>query len=99
MLRFLIRRLLLMIPLILGITFISFCAMSLVPGNFLTGLKLNPHISFAGTSFEVPTQLRAWETSEPRIAGVSAFRADGRKPGPSAVSRRKDSFIADCKAG
>ena len=45
MLRFLIRRLLLMIPLILGITFISFCAMSLVPGNFLTGLKMNPHIS------------------------------------------------------
>jgi peptide/nickel transport system permease protein len=45
MLRFLIRRLLLMIPLILGITFISFCAMSLVPGDFLTGLKLNPQIS------------------------------------------------------
>jgi peptide/nickel transport system permease protein len=45
MLRFLIRRLLLMIPLILGITFVSFCAMSLVPGNFLTGLKLNPQIS------------------------------------------------------
>src|SRR6516225_345931 len=34
-----------MIPLIIGITFISFCAMSLVPGNFLTGLKLNPQIS------------------------------------------------------
>jgi peptide/nickel transport system permease protein len=45
MLRFLIRRLLMMIPLILGITFISFLAMSLVPGNFLTGLKMNPHIS------------------------------------------------------
>jgi peptide/nickel transport system permease protein len=45
MLRFLVRRLLLMIPLILGITFISFCAMSLVPGDFLTGLKLNPQIS------------------------------------------------------
>jgi peptide/nickel transport system permease protein len=45
MIRFFIRRLILMIPLILGITFISFCAMSLVPGNFLTGLKLNPQIS------------------------------------------------------
>lgn len=45
MLRFLIRRLLLMIPLILGITFISFCAMSLVPGNFLTSLKMDPRIS------------------------------------------------------
>jgi len=45
MLRFLIRRLLLMIPLIVGITFISFCAMSLVPGNFLTSLRMDPHIS------------------------------------------------------
>jgi peptide/nickel transport system permease protein len=45
MTRFLIKRLFLMIPLILGITFISFCAMSLVPGNFLTGLRLNPQIS------------------------------------------------------
>lgn len=45
MLRFLIRRLLLMVPLILGITFISFCAMSLVPGNFLTSLKMDPRIS------------------------------------------------------
>jgi peptide/nickel transport system permease protein len=45
--RFLLKRLFLMIPLILGITFISFCAMSLVPGNFLSGLKLNPQISQA----------------------------------------------------
>ncbi|HKV55478.1 MAG TPA: ABC transporter permease [Candidatus Binataceae bacterium] len=45
MTRFLIKRLLLMIPLIVGITFISFCAMSLVPGNFLSGLAMNPQIS------------------------------------------------------
>src|SRR2546423_497517 len=45
MARFLIRRLLLMVPLIIGITFISFCAMSLVPGNFLTGLAMNPQVS------------------------------------------------------
>jgi peptide/nickel transport system permease protein len=45
MVRFLIKRLLLMIPLIIGITFISFAAMSLVPGNFLTGLAMNPQIS------------------------------------------------------
>jgi peptide/nickel transport system permease protein len=45
MTRFLLKRLFLMIPLILGITFISFCAMSLVPGNFLSGLTLNPQIS------------------------------------------------------
>ena len=43
--RFLIKRLLLMIPLVLGITFISFCAMSLVPGNFVSNLALDPHIS------------------------------------------------------
>lgn len=34
-----------MIPLIAGITFISFCAMSLVPGNFISGLAMNPQIS------------------------------------------------------
>jgi peptide/nickel transport system permease protein len=45
MTRFLVRRLINMIPLIIGITFISFVAMSLVPGNFLSALKLNPKIS------------------------------------------------------
>jgi peptide/nickel transport system permease protein len=44
MVRFLIRRLLLMIPLILGITFISFCAMALVPGNFVSNLAMDPRI-------------------------------------------------------
>jgi peptide/nickel transport system permease protein len=43
--RFLVRRLINMIPLIIGITFISFVAMSLVPGNFLSALKMNPKIS------------------------------------------------------
>lgn len=43
--RFLIRRLINMIPLIIGITFLSFLVMSLVPGNFLSTLKLNPRIS------------------------------------------------------
>ncbi|HUA35485.1 MAG TPA: ABC transporter permease [Candidatus Binataceae bacterium] len=43
--RFLIRRLLNMIPLMLGITFISFCAMSLVPGDFVSNLKMNPKIT------------------------------------------------------
>ena len=45
MARFLIKRLLNMIPLIIGITFLSFLVMSLVPGNFLSNLKLNPAIS------------------------------------------------------
>jgi peptide/nickel transport system permease protein len=43
--RFLIRRLINMIPLIIGITFLSFLVMSLVPGDFLSTLKLNPRIS------------------------------------------------------
>ena len=43
--RFLLKRLLLMIPLIVGITFISFAAMSLVPGNFVSSLALDPKIS------------------------------------------------------
>jgi peptide/nickel transport system permease protein len=33
-----------MIPLIVGITFISFCAMSLVPGNFVSSLAMDPRI-------------------------------------------------------
>ncbi|MGH7934955.1 MAG: ABC transporter permease [Candidatus Binataceae bacterium] len=45
MARFLIRRIINMIPLIIGITFLSFVVMSLVPGNFLSNLKLNPQIS------------------------------------------------------
>ncbi|HYB92443.1 MAG TPA: ABC transporter permease [Candidatus Binataceae bacterium] len=43
--RFLVKRILNMIPLIIGITFLSFLAMSLVPGDFLSSLKLNPKIS------------------------------------------------------
>src|SRR5579875_128896 len=45
MTRFLVRRLLNMIPLIIGITLISFLAMSLVPGDYLSNLKMNPKIS------------------------------------------------------
>src|SRR5262249_22699002 len=45
MTRFLAWRLLNMIPLIVGITFISFLAMSLVPGDYLSNLKMNPKIS------------------------------------------------------
>lgn len=45
MAKYLLKRLLNMIPLIVGITFLSFLVMSLVPGNFLSSLKLNPSIS------------------------------------------------------
>jgi len=45
MARFLVRRLINMIPLILGITFLSFLVMSLVPGDFLSQLRMNPAIS------------------------------------------------------
>jgi len=34
-----------MIPLLLGITFLSFLVMSMVPGDFLSSLKMNPSIS------------------------------------------------------
>jgi len=43
--RFLIRRLINMVPLLIGITFLSFLVMSLVPGDFFSSLKMNPQIS------------------------------------------------------
>jgi peptide/nickel transport system permease protein len=45
MLRFIIKRVLGMIPLILGVTFLSFLIMSLVPGNFFSSLKMDPSLS------------------------------------------------------
>ncbi len=45
MARFIIRRVLNMIPLIIGVTFLSFLVMALVPGDFLSNLKMNPSIS------------------------------------------------------
>jgi peptide/nickel transport system permease protein len=41
---FIIRRLLLMIPLVLGITVLSFFIMKLAPGDFLTQMSLNPQV-------------------------------------------------------
>ncbi len=43
--KFITKRLLMMIPVMLGITFISFVIISLAPGNILTSLKMNPYIS------------------------------------------------------
>lgn len=43
--RFLARRLINMIPILIGITLLSFLVMSLAPGDFLSTLKMNPHIS------------------------------------------------------
>src|SRR3974390_518959 len=45
MVRFLIRRLLLMIPLVIGITFITFCPRALGPGTFVSTLAMAPRIS------------------------------------------------------
>jgi peptide/nickel transport system permease protein len=45
MIRFLVKRLVNMVPLIIGITFLSFLVMSLVPGDFLSALKLDPRMS------------------------------------------------------
>ncbi len=43
--RFIVKRAINMIPLLIGITFISFLVMSMVPGDFLSNLKMNPSIS------------------------------------------------------
>jgi peptide/nickel transport system permease protein len=45
MLRFLARRLAQMVPLLLGITFLSFLIVGLAPGDFFSTLALNPSIS------------------------------------------------------
>jgi len=44
MLRFILKRLLQAVPLLLGITFISFAVMHLAPGDYLTQMRLNPQI-------------------------------------------------------
>jgi peptide/nickel transport system permease protein len=45
MARFVLRRLLQMIPLLVGITFLSFVVVALAPGDFFSTLRLNPSIS------------------------------------------------------
>src|SRR5277367_5322167 len=45
MLRYIVKRILNMIPLLIGITFLSFLIISLAPGNFLSNLKMNPSFS------------------------------------------------------
>ena len=45
MLRFVVRRLVQMVPLLIGITFLSFVVVDLAPGDFFSTLRLNPSIS------------------------------------------------------
>src|SRR5581483_370061 len=45
MLAFLLRRIAQMVPLLLGITFISFLVVGLAPGDFFSALAMNPSIS------------------------------------------------------
>src|SRR5438128_1750416 len=45
MLRFIVRRLLQMIPLLLGITLISFVIMKMAPGDYLTQMRANPQVN------------------------------------------------------
>src|SRR5436190_4879876 len=45
MLSYLFRRLLHMIPLLLGITFLAFLVIALAPGDFFSALRMNPSIS------------------------------------------------------
>src|SRR3954470_1026242 len=42
---FLLRRLVQMVPLLIGITFLSFLIVDLAPGDFFSSLALNPSIS------------------------------------------------------
>ncbi|HEY7032256.1 MAG TPA: ABC transporter permease [Thermomicrobiales bacterium] len=42
--RFIIRRLLLMIPLLLGVSFLTFALINLIPGSPITNLRTNPKI-------------------------------------------------------
>jgi len=43
--RFILKRLAHMLPLLLGITFLSFIIISMAPGDYLSTLKMNPQIS------------------------------------------------------
>lgn len=45
MVRFVARRLLQMVPLLVGITFLSFVVVDLAPGDFFSTLRMNPSIS------------------------------------------------------
>ncbi len=45
MLRYVVRRLLQMIPLLLGVTILSFLVIQLSPGDFLSEIRLNPVVS------------------------------------------------------
>jgi peptide/nickel transport system permease protein len=85
--RFLIKRILIMIPLIIGITFISFCAMSLVPGNFVSNLAMNPQISpqvikqmEAEFGLDQPLMVRyvrwLWEVVHLHLGMSLAYRVD-----------------------
>ncbi len=87
MLRFLTRRIAIMIPLIIGITFISFAAMSLIPGNFVANLALDPRISprvlkqmEAEFGLDQPLMLRyarwLWGIAHLRLGVSLAYRVD-----------------------
>ncbi len=43
--RFIFKRLLHMIPLLLGVSLLTFLLMSLAPGNYFTTLSQNPQVS------------------------------------------------------
>ncbi len=44
MLRFILRRIIQLLPLLIGITFISFAVMQVAPGDYLTNLRAQPQI-------------------------------------------------------
>ena len=66
MLRFVARRLLQMVPLLIGITFLSFAVVDLAPGDFFSTLRMNPSIS--------PALIREMELEFGDVAGRENVR-------------------------
>ena len=63
MLRFILRRLLQMLPLLVAITFISFLVMRLAPGDYLTQMRDDPRISAEASGRSRPTTSRCAASS------------------------------------
>lgn len=77
MFAYIVRRLLISIPMLLGMTFITFMAVLLAPGDFLAELKMNPYVS----SEVIEQYEQQYHMNEPPIKQygywlVNLFRGD-----------------------
>ena len=50
--KFILRRLLALIPILIGVTFLSFLIISFTPGDYLSTMSLNPDVS--------PARIASW---------------------------------------